>query len=108
MIRYRKLGYVELNVGDLDRSEKFYRDIVGLQHVGKRKDGAVLFRCDEDHHSVVLNKKDGGGLKSVGWMLESEGEFESLHRRLKDAGVPFERLSPGECERATSVWQLGS
>ena len=44
MIRYRKLGYVELNVSDLDRSETFYRDIVGLQHVGKRADGAVLFR----------------------------------------------------------------
>jgi 2,3-dihydroxy-p-cumate/2,3-dihydroxybenzoate 3,4-dioxygenase len=98
MIRYRKLGYVELNVSDLDRSETFYRDIVGLQHVGKRADGAVLFRCDEDHHSVVLNRKDGGGLKSVGWMLESAGEFENLHRRLKDAGVPFERVSPGECD----------
>jgi 2,3-dihydroxy-p-cumate/2,3-dihydroxybenzoate 3,4-dioxygenase len=98
MIRYRKLGYVELNVSDLDRSEKFYGDIVGLQHVGKRSDGAVLFRCDKDHHSVVLNKKDGGGLKSVGWMLESEGEFEGLHRGLKDASVPFERLSQGECD----------
>ncbi len=98
MIRYRKLGFVELNVSDLDRSEKFYSDIVGLQQVGKRRDGAVLFRCDKDHHSVVLNRKDGGGLKSVGWMLESAGEFENLHRRLKDAGVPFERVSPGECD----------
>jgi 2,3-dihydroxy-p-cumate/2,3-dihydroxybenzoate 3,4-dioxygenase len=31
-------------------------------------------------------------------MLESEDEFENLHRRLKDAGIPFERLSPGECD----------
>jgi 2,3-dihydroxy-p-cumate/2,3-dihydroxybenzoate 3,4-dioxygenase len=98
MIRYRKLGYVELNVSDLDRSEKFYGDIVGLERVGKRSDGAVLFRCDEDHHSVVLNRKDGGGLKSVGWMLESEAEFEGLHRSLKDAGVSFERLSSSECD----------
>ena len=30
-IRYRKLGYVELMVTDLERSAAFYREIVGLQ-----------------------------------------------------------------------------
>jgi len=35
MIRYKKLGYVELNVSDLDRSRKFYQDIVGLEFVGR-------------------------------------------------------------------------
>ena len=31
MIRYRKLGYVELMVTDLERSAAFYRDVVGLE-----------------------------------------------------------------------------
>src|SRR5260370_17602847 len=31
MIRYRKLGYVELMVTDLERSAAFYRDIVALE-----------------------------------------------------------------------------
>jgi len=31
MIRYKKLGYVELNVSDLEKSRKFYEDIVGLE-----------------------------------------------------------------------------
>ena len=29
--RYRKPGYVALNVTDLDKSVHFYRDLVGLQ-----------------------------------------------------------------------------
>ena len=29
--RYRKPGYVALNVSDVDRSVHFYRDLVGLQ-----------------------------------------------------------------------------
>ena len=31
MFRYKKLGYVALNVSDLARSVPFYRDLVGLQ-----------------------------------------------------------------------------
>jgi len=38
------------------------------------------------------------GFKSVGWMLEDEGQFENLHKRLHDADVAFEELSAFECE----------
>ena len=99
MIRYKKLGYVELNVSDLDRSQKFYQDIVGLEFVGRRADGAIVFRCDdEEQRSVVLHQKMQVGFKSVGWMLEDEGQFENVHRRLRDANVAFEQLRAGECE----------
>ena len=64
MIRYRKLGYVELNVSDLEKSRKFYEDIVGLEFVGKRSDGAVMFRCDdEDFRSVILHQKQPAGIQ---------------------------------------------
>src|ERR1700741_2708205 len=93
MIRYRKLGYVELNVSDLKKSRRFYEDIVGLEFVGERSDGAVMFRCDdEDPRSVVLHQKQTPGFKSVGWQLEDESQFELLHRRLRDADVPYEEL----------------
>src|SRR5690606_26575214 len=47
MVRYRKLGYVALNVTNLQRSRDFYREFVGLEYVGARGD-AELFRCDEE------------------------------------------------------------
>jgi 2,3-dihydroxy-p-cumate/2,3-dihydroxybenzoate 3,4-dioxygenase len=106
MIRYRKLGYVELNVSNLERSRKFYEDIVGLEFVGERSDGAVMFRCDdEDPRSVVLHQKQPAGFKSVGWMLEDESQFELLHRRLSDANVLYEELGPSQCDlrQATRV-----
>ena len=34
VIRYRKLGYVELMVTDVDRSAAFYRDLGGLEPAG--------------------------------------------------------------------------
>ena len=99
MIRYRKLGYVELNVSNLETSRKFYEDVVGLEYVGKRSDGAVMFRCDdEDPRSVVLHQKQPAGFKSVGWQLEDEAQFEQLHRRLRNAGVPYEELGSSDCD----------
>src|SRR6201997_1747910 len=77
MIRYKKLGYVELNVSNLEKSRRFYQDIVGLEFVGERSDGAVMFRCDdEDSRSVVLHQKQPAGFKSVGWMLEGGSQCE--------------------------------
>jgi 2,3-dihydroxy-p-cumate/2,3-dihydroxybenzoate 3,4-dioxygenase len=106
MIRYKKLGYVELNVSDLEKSRKFYEEIVGLEFVGKRSDGAVMFRCDdEDSRSVILHQKQPAGFKSIGWMLEDGSQFELLHRRLCEANVPYEELGPSQCDlrQATRV-----
>ena len=35
VIRYEKLGYVELMVTDLERSAAFYREVVGLKPAGR-------------------------------------------------------------------------
>ena len=108
MTRYQKLGYVELNVASVGRSEAFYRDVVGLQHVGQRHDGSSLLRCDTDAYSVVLHEKTPAGLKCVGLMLEDASQFEQLHSRLRERGVAYEELSGSECKlrqiaRATRI-----
>ena len=99
MIRCKKLGYVELNVSDLERSRKFYQDVVGLDHVRKRADGAEMFRGDdEESRSVILHQKQQAGFKSVGWMLEDDAQFENVHRRLRDADVGYQELASAECD----------
>ena len=108
MIRYRKLGYVELMVTDIERSAAFYRDIVGLEPAGEGPEGERRFRCSEDPYAVVLHQADQPGFRRGGWMLEDERQFESLHGALKSAGVAFESLSDFECKsrglgRATRI-----
>jgi 2,3-dihydroxy-p-cumate/2,3-dihydroxybenzoate 3,4-dioxygenase len=66
MIRYSKLGYVELTVTDLDRAAAFYRDVVGLEPAGEGPDGERRFRCSEDPYAVALHKADKPGFKRVG------------------------------------------
>jgi 2,3-dihydroxy-p-cumate/2,3-dihydroxybenzoate 3,4-dioxygenase len=108
MTRYRKLGYVELNVENIARSEAFYRDIVGLQHVGQRSDGSVLLRCDTDLYSIVLHEKASAGLKCAGLMLEDASQFEPLHGQLQAHGIAYQELSACDCKlrqigRATRI-----
>lgn len=97
MIRYQKLGYVELNVSDLARSREFYRDMVGLEYVGPH--GATeRFRCDpEEPYSVVLHQSAAPGFKRAGWILENAAQFAVLQDRLDAAGCPWEALDEAEC-----------
>ncbi|WP_414439758.1 VOC family protein [Burkholderia sp. 22PA0106] len=98
MIRYRKLGRVELDVTRLDTARRFYEEVVGLQFVGIGPDGGVQLRCDHDHHSVVLHEAREAGLRCAGFMLEDMAQFAPLLERLAGA-----RLEVHEVDAATCV-----
>ncbi|SRR5581483_2153090 len=55
----RKLGHVVLNVSDLEASERFYREVLGLQLSDRYPDsmvpgGMVFLRFNTDHHGIAL------------------------------------------------------
>jgi 2,3-dihydroxy-p-cumate/2,3-dihydroxybenzoate 3,4-dioxygenase len=97
-IRYRKLGYVALNVSDVARSAPFYRDHVGLDLVEEDSDVAFL-RCGDDHHNVALYRSETPGLKRIGWELEDDFALENAVRLFSDAGLGPEEVSAAECAR---------
>lgn len=110
MIRYRKLGRIELNVTDLARSRRFYEEVVGLQYVDTGPDGEVRLRCDHDHHSLVLHPSTGAGLRCAGFMLEDMAQFDPLLDRLTGAGLSVHEVSPQTCaargqQRAIRVFE---
>ncbi|MGO8916020.1 MAG: VOC family protein [Stellaceae bacterium] len=85
--RYKKLGYVALNVTDLDRSVAFYRDLVGLD-VTESVPGALSFlRCSRDHHDLVLCKAPDPGVKRIAFELESEADVAAAHAHLSALGL---------------------
>jgi catechol 2,3-dioxygenase-like lactoylglutathione lyase family enzyme len=55
----RKLGHVVLNVSDIERSVRFYTELLGLAVSDRYPDamvpgGMVFMRCNADHHGVAL------------------------------------------------------
>lgn len=54
MLTPRKLGHVGIFVKDLERSKKFYTEVVGLKVSDEFPGRAVFMRCGHDHHDTVL------------------------------------------------------
>jgi 2,3-dihydroxy-p-cumate/2,3-dihydroxybenzoate 3,4-dioxygenase len=94
MIRYKHLGYVALNVTDLERSTHFYRDLIGLQECGEPDAECRFFRVSQKHHDIVLFRSDEKpGLKRIGFELESAQSLTELKavldaRQLRYVDIP--------------------
>jgi 2,3-dihydroxy-p-cumate/2,3-dihydroxybenzoate 3,4-dioxygenase len=86
--RYRKLGYVALNVTDVARTAAFVEDIVGLEPAGAGPSGERFFRLGPDHHSIALYQGAQPGYKRSAWELESEEDVERAfaHAQTLDLG----------------------
>ena len=80
--RYRRLGYVALNVTNLAASRRFYGELLGLQEAGTTASGDVAFRCSSRHHDVLLREAPVAGLRRVGWQMESAGDLAALRAHL--------------------------
>ncbi|OUM86330.1 VOC family protein [Parageobacillus thermoglucosidasius] len=94
MIRYKKLGYVALDVTDIERSSQFYENMVGLQPVSKIENQIAFFRCSRDHHNIVLYQAEDPGLRRVGLEVETPEQLEIAFEHFTKAG-----LEPKEVEK---------
>ncbi len=94
--RYRRLGYVALNVTDLARSADFYRDIVGLDVSESVDRQWAALRCGADHHHVMLYQSAAPGLKRVAFELETEDDLDRAHVEIGRLGLAPAWLSDEE------------
>jgi 2,3-dihydroxy-p-cumate/2,3-dihydroxybenzoate 3,4-dioxygenase len=97
MIRYKKLGYVVLNVTDLDKSVDFYENIVGVQFV-ERDNETAYFRASRDHHNLILQQADEAGLVRVAYELEKASQFQGVFDYLTEQGLNPVELSAKETQ----------
>jgi 2,3-dihydroxy-p-cumate/2,3-dihydroxybenzoate 3,4-dioxygenase len=85
--RYRRLGYVALNVTDMNRSVDFYTALLGLQAAGDAVNGEKLFRCSARHHDVILHQGKDAGLRRIGWEMENADDAARIRRHLEGLGI---------------------
>jgi 2,3-dihydroxy-p-cumate/2,3-dihydroxybenzoate 3,4-dioxygenase len=95
--RYRRLGYVALNVSNVERSLEFYRDFVGLTPADRALNGEHLLRCSARHHDVVLHEGEVG-LRRVGWEMESAQDVEYIGAHLRSLDIETHPVARDECE----------
>ena len=98
MIRYRKLGYVALNVSNLARARDWYVAMMGLQFNGAGAAGEHYFRAGPEHHDLVLCESATPGLKRIGWELENNAQFDVAAQVLSRHGITWRALDANECQ----------
>ena len=98
------LGHVVFYVRDLERSVKFYTEVVGLSLSGKIfNDRAALLSGGSTHHELLLiqvGEANGPmhgkriGLYHIGWKIgESMQALKALYKKLNELDYPIDGLS---------------
>ncbi len=99
MIKFRKLGYVALNVTDIERALGFYTGIVDLNLTDTAKSGPVFLRCSRDHHNIVLAKAEKPGLHRVAFEVVDSDELDRAYNVLTGKGIRVTDVPPDELSR---------
>jgi len=99
-LRRKTLGHVVLNVRDLKRSERFYRDILGMAVSGRNRRTKMSFLSfGREHHDIALMelpskaKRIAGegvpGLHHFSVYVGTDKEVDDLYPVLKRRRIPI-------------------
>lgn len=93
-----RLGHIVFYVSDLEKSSRFYREIVGLQESGRTFNRrAAVFTGGSTHHELMLievntKKTDvsraSPGLYHTGWCIgDNLDQLRHARKRIESAGI---------------------
>lgn len=100
MIRAERIGHVVIKVRDLERSRKFYTEVLGMDVMMDVPAirGVFLANNRRDHHEIALfevGREAEGlhakqiGLAHIAFRLRNEDELRAAYREFKEKGVPI-------------------
>lgn len=98
-----QIGHVHLTVADLERSIKFYRDLLGFQITARFGNSAVFFSSGNYHHHIGLNTWAGpdvtppptghSGLYHFAILYPNRHELAKAFKMLWERKYPLEGAS---------------
>jgi catechol 2,3-dioxygenase len=98
-----RIGHVHLKVADLERSLKFYRDLLGFEVTQRYGDGAVFLSAGGYHHHIGLNTweslgaapppRRSTGLYHTAILYPNRQELARALKKIVEANYPLEGAS---------------
>jgi len=98
MLQPRQLGFIALDVADLESTVRFYQDVVHFE-VSEERGGVVYMTGGREHHWLALKQSKTPGLNRVAFEMNNLSDLETMEARLRSAGVAVERGSALAKER---------
>jgi catechol 2,3-dioxygenase-like lactoylglutathione lyase family enzyme len=98
--RIASMGHVGIFVDDVDRSLKFYQELLGLTLTDADEENGMYFlssRPDEEHHEFLVCRgrtapRDVRLIQQISFRCPSLEDVIAFWERLKAAGVEFDRV----------------
>ncbi|MGD9600942.1 MAG: catechol 2,3-dioxygenase [Gammaproteobacteria bacterium] len=96
-----RVGEVAIRVLDLETAAIHYGRHIGLTEV-LQEPGRRYFKAwdEHDHHSLVLREADRAGLDYFAFKVFDDATLTSLEQRIRDYGIPVERIPAGTYPRS--------
>lgn len=94
-LRYKRLGYVAMNVSDTARTSDFLEGVLCLEKVG-RSDDDHFFRCSANHHDIVITQDPVPGLRRIAWEMESAENLDLSFDHCDRIGLAPKWVKPEE------------
>ena len=98
-VRIRKLGHVVIQVSDLERSMRFYTEVLNFRVSDRSPEGAVFLTSVGDHHTIGLFPSDGENaeipakgavrLQHFAFQVETLDELFEVRSYLRERGIPI-------------------
>ena len=95
--RYKGLGYLVLDVPDIERSTRFALDVFGLDLVSEAADGSRFFRGSLQHHDVIFRPAAAPKVARSAWELETPAELDKAFAHFAALGFAPVWVSEQEC-----------
>lgn len=69
-IKVNKLGHFVYEVSDIERTVKFWTEMMGFEETDRNAHGMVFFRCGADHHAIGLKPGKAKTRPASGMQME--------------------------------------
>lgn len=92
MLKPTKLGHIVIKVRDLERSRRFYTDVMGLRQTGVIEQRMAFFAAGNDSHDLAIMAigeeapgPEGGrvGLNHFAYQVENESDLRDWYAHLQ-------------------------
>lgn len=99
-----RIGHIDLNVLDINKSRKYYENVLGLEVTREDKDGTLYLKCwDEwDKYSFILRPSEEATFNRIAFKVEKDSDLDKLQNKIEEYGIKTTMLPNGEipeCER---------
>jgi catechol 2,3-dioxygenase len=103
MIRLTRIGHVHLRVADIERSKRFYRDVLGFRVAEEDpQHGGVFMTLGADFHTLDLAQHPSPetaeqstrariGVAHIAFLVGSYDDLRNAYRTLVEHGIDIER-----------------